>query len=428
MERAFHLPGLERVRTRPVAFGTVRLAVPELSADEMRELLARMRGRAGRGETGDRAACVARAARRFLDPDDRLRRRALQALPGLTRFSRAMIEETLPRVFAPLADAEALRKAASAAGRVVNLLGIVAAGNIPGVALLKTALALTAGAACVVKTAAGEPLLTALFAEALDAVDPSLGSALAVTWWEGGSSEGEEALVRGVDSLVAYGADASVAALAARRSARFVGFGHKLSVALVRLDRPGDVRSLAAAAAVDVALYDQLGCLSPQTLYVVGAEPTRRRELVDRLAEALDEAEARWPRGELGGAEAVAIRRLRDEYEWREVGGEGVSLRAGKEWTILEDPIPGFRPSPLHRTIFVRPLEAIAELRAALGEWLPRVECVGMGPWPDAETGRSLAALGVPRVAALGRMQDPGLDWRQGGMDPMAGIIAGEPT
>src|SRR5204862_304125 len=84
--------------------------------------------------------------------------------------------------------------------------------------------------------------------------------------------------------------------------------------------------------------------------------------------------------------------RLRDEYEWREVGGEDVSLRAGKEWTILEDPIPGFRPSPLHRTIFVRPLEAIAGLRAALGTWLPRVECVGMGPWPDAETARSLAA------------------------------------
>jgi hypothetical protein len=339
-----------------------------------------------------------------------------------------MVEETLPRIFAPLAEAAALRKGASATRSVVGVLGIVAAGNIPGIALLKTALALTAGATCVVKTATGEPLLTVLFAHALAEVDPSLASALAVSWWEGGSGSGEEALVRGVDSLVAYGSDPSIAALAARRRGPFVGFGHKLSVALVRLDRPNDVRSLAAAAAVDVALYDQLGCLSPQTLYVVGAEASRRRELVDRLAEALDEAEMRWPRGELREAEAIAVRRLRDEYEWRELGGADVSVRTGAGWTIVEDQAPGFRPSPLHRTIFVRPLREIADLRLALGEWLPRVECVGMGPWPDPEADQALGALGIARVAALGRMQDPGLDWRQGGMDPMAGIIAGEPT
>ncbi len=424
MKRAFHLPAPEKLRTRRVTFGSLELAVAELSADQMRRLLAGLRARAARGEPVDRAARVAAAARRFLDPEDRWRRRALETLPSLTGFSPAMIEETLPRVFAPLADAVALQNAASAAGPVVGVLGIIAAGNIPGIALLKTALALTAGAACVVKTAAGEPLLTVLFADALAAVDPSLASALAVSWWEGGSGGAEEALVRAVDSLVAYGSDASIAALAARRTGPFVGFGHKLSVGLVRLDRQDDVRPLAAAAAVDIALYDQLGCLSPQALYVVGAEPARRREFVDRLAEALDEAEARWPRGELGEAEAVAIRRLRDEYEWRELGGADVSVRTGNGWTILEDQTSGFRTSPLHRTIFVRTLEEIGDLRVALGEWLPRVECVGMGPWPDAESGRSLAALGIPRVAALGHMQDPGLDWRQGGMDPMAGIIS----
>src|SRR5262245_44341892 len=427
MERAFHLPALEGVPTRRVTFGSLGLEVAEVSTDQMRRLLAALRAHAARGDPGDRAPSVAAAARRFLDPGDPRRRRALDALPGLTGFSSAMIEEALPRVFTPLADAEALKKTAGAAGRVVRVLGIVAAGNIPGVALLKTALALTAGAACVVKTAAGEPLLTALFAEALQEVDPSLASALAVTWLEGGSGGAEEALVRGTDSLVAYGSDASIAALAARRSGGFVGFGHKLSVALIRLDRPGDVRSLAAAAALDVALYDQLGCLSPQTLYVVGASPPRRRELLDRLAEALEQAEARCPRGELGESEAVAIRRLRDEYEWRNLGGEAVSVRTGEGWTILEDHAPDFRPSPLYRTIFLRPLGSIPDLRVALGEWLPRVECVGMGPWPDAESRPSLAGLGIPRIAALGRMQDPGVDWRQGGLDPMSGIIAGEP-
>jgi acyl-CoA reductase-like NAD-dependent aldehyde dehydrogenase len=429
-ERAFHLPGGKEVRSRSVAFGRQRLTVAEPSADEMRALLAELRDRAGRGEFVDRAAHVAGAAGRFLRPDDPLRRRALEAIPGLTGFSPAMIEEGLARVFAALADAEALEETARTAARAFGLVGIIAAGNIPGVALFKTALALTAGAACFVKTAAGEPLLTVLFAEALDAIDPCLASALAVSWWEGGSGGCEEALLCDVDSLVAYGSDATVAALAARRRGPFVGFAHRLSISVIRLDREADERSLAAAAAVDVALHDQLGCLSPQSLYLVGAESSRRRKFVDRLAEALDEAEARWPSGWVGEDAAVTIRRLRDEYEWRDLGGEDVLVRAGREWTVLADPTPGFRPNPLHRTIFVRPLESIGALRVALGERLPRVECVGVGPWPDAETSAALAALGIPRIAPLGSMQSPGVDWRQGGRDPMTGIaaVAGEPT
>src|SRR5437867_10395523 len=146
MERAFHLPALEALHMRRVTFGSLRLAVAEVSADQMRRLLAGLRARAARGEPAARAARVAATARRFLDPEDRWRRRALEALPGLTGFSPTMMEETLPRIFAPLADAADLAKAASAVGPVVGVLGIVAAGNIPGVPLLKTALALTAGA------------------------------------------------------------------------------------------------------------------------------------------------------------------------------------------------------------------------------------------------------------------------------------------
>ena len=48
-----------RGRARPAAFGTLALAVAELSADEMRALLARVARRRPHGEPGDRAAAVA---------------------------------------------------------------------------------------------------------------------------------------------------------------------------------------------------------------------------------------------------------------------------------------------------------------------------------------------------------------------------------
>ncbi len=425
MERGFHLPGAPPERVRAVAFGDAVLGVADLSAREMRALLTELRARRPRADLAPRAAAISRAARRFLDDGDPLRRRALTELPAITGFSSPTIEAALPRVFAPLADAAVLERIAGGLRACVPLLGIVAAGNIPGVALAKAALALVAGTSCIVKSASGEPLLAVLFAEALAGADPSVASAFAITWWEGGSAHCESEFLGGIDSLIAYGSDHAIESLAARGPKRFIGHRHKLSIGVVRLDREHDLAEIADAAAIDVALYDQLGCLSLQSLFTVAGTPGQRREFVEALSRALADAERRLPPGLLTEAEALAIRHLRDEYEWRAIRGEAVSVHNGmhaSSWTIVDDPTPGLRPSPLHRTIFVRSLGSLAELRCALGEWLPRIESVGMDIWPDEAASREMSALDVPRVTRLGAMQSPDLAWRQGGLDPMAGI------
>jgi hypothetical protein len=424
MERAFFLPGAPPERVRRAAFGAGSLDVAELSAARMRALLAELRERRPRSDLTARAEAIGRVARRFLDHNDPLRRRALLELPAITGFSKPMIEAALPRVFAPF-DPATLARIADAARSCVALLGVVAAGNIPGVALAKATLALAAGTSCIVKSASGEPLLSVLFAEGLASEDPSLASALAVAWWEGGSAPCEAEFLRDVDSLVAYGSDGAIEALAARRPRQFVGHRHKLSVALVRLDGRHDLTEMGNAAAVDVALYDQMGCLSPQSIFTAAGTARRRRDFVEALSRGLDDAERRWPPGLLPEAQALAIRRLRDEYEWRAIRGEAVTAHNGgsaASWTIVDDPKAALRPSPLHRTIFVHHLESIADLRRALGDWLPRIESIGMAPWPDGEALRVMSALGVPRLAPLGSMQSPDLAWRQGGLEPMAGI------
>jgi hypothetical protein len=425
MERGFHLPGAPRGRVRSAAFGGATLGVLDVSAVEMGALIAELRAHRSHSDSTMRAAAIGRAAKRFLDQDDPLRRRSLALLPAVTGFSTPTIEAALPRIFSPLADVDTLTDLAGSAGACVAVLGIVAAGNVPGVALSQAALALAAGASCVVKSASGEPLLAALFAEALTSADPSLASKLAVLWWEGGSSPCEGEFLRGVDSLVAYGSDDAVNSLAARGPRRFIGHRHKLSIGLVRLDGVQDVPGIADAAAVDVALYDQLGCLSPQSIYTVAGTSERRRDFVEALSRSLDEAERRWPPGDLPQGQALAIRRLRDEYEWRAIRGEAVSVRHGggvESWTIIDDRASAFQPSPLHRTIFVRHIDSLAALASTLGAWLPRTESAGMAPWPDAEAREVVSALGIPRLAPLGAMQSPDLGWRQGGWEPMAGI------
>jgi Acyl-CoA reductase (LuxC) len=428
MERAFYLPPGSSARVRPRAFGKLVLSVAELPPPGMRELLRRL----GRGAPRDRAGLprrartLAAAARRFLDPGDRLHQRALDALPMLTGFSPEMVEAALPRVFEAIGEAPLVEIASRCAAPVARVVGIVSAGNLPGVAVPKAALALTAGSSCVVKTAADEPLLMALFAEALAEEAADVASALAVLWWPGGAALCEGEFFRGIDSLIAYGSDDAIdaiGALAAAAPATFVGHGHKLSVAVVRLGGVVQARSLAFDAALDIALYDQLGCLSPQCIFTVGGDLAERGRFLDALSAALADLDRRLPPGELPEASALRVHRFRDEYEWRAIGGEDVSVRGvSGRWAVIDDPTAGFRPSPLHRTIVVRRLEALAELPRALGGWLPRVESVGIGPWPAPEAAVELEALGIPRIVSLGRMQSPDLGWRQGGTDPMAGI------
>src|SRR5262249_20530737 len=153
-------------------------------------------------------------------------------------------------------------------------------------------------------------------------LDDALGRAHAVLRWRGGDARLETEFASGVDSLVVYGSDEAVAAWAAYAPRRRIGHGHRASIAGVRAGG-GAVHagSLPAAAALDVALYDQLGCLSPQALFTLGADRERHRVFVDRVGEALQELERRMPRGLVPEEHALGMRRWRDEFEWREIGG-----------------------------------------------------------------------------------------------------------
>lgn len=411
---------------REVRFGGASLAAADLDPAALAAILDGL-GRAPlAGSLAERCRAVAGAAERLLDGP--LRRAAEELLPRVTGFSPEMIHATLPRVLRPLASRDLESLARRAAARAHRLVGVVAAGNVPGVALAKTALALAAGASCFVKSASGEPVLAVLFAHALRDADRRLAGRLAVAWWKGAQGGLDAALARGVDALVAYGSDEAIAAFAALAPRQLVAHGARRSFAIVRLEQAAPLESLARSAALDVALHDQLGCLSPQWIYVAGADG-ERTAFAAALARALEELASVLPRGAVPESASLAIGRLRDEVEWRAIAGDPVSLHAstrGTAWTVAVESDSRVRSCPLYRTIRVQPLPAFADLRRALGDALPTIESVGVAPWPHEEIAAELAELGIPRVAPLGRMQEPDLGWRQGGRDPLAGIVGPE--
>jgi len=231
-----------------------------------------------------------------------------------------------------------------------------------------------------------------------------------------------EATLSGSNVVIAFGSDGTMASIREklRVEQKFIAHGH--AVSLLWLSAPGKLTPRQArACAVDVLTYDQLGCLSPQAIYV----PPRTNivTLGEKLAQALEmewQAAAEKPARPLGVAARIA--------EARDVAfarGHRVWLPPSRHlgWTLLFDPNPEFSPSPLHGVI---PIRMIAESRlsAALEPVLGRISTVGLvGGLSSRAEWTFLNLGGVSRFCPAGRMQFPPLTWHHDGRQTLAELV-----
>ena len=223
------------------------------------------------------------------------------------------------------------------------------------------------------------------------------------------------------DAAVIFGRDETVAAVRAALPPGIpvLEHGHKLSLAVVFADpRFLSVRG----AARDVSVFDQQGCLSPHVIFVRETGALTAGGYAQRLARAMARFERHTPRGALTLSEANSIRTLREETSFRAANGEPLKLLAstGTAWTVIVDRTAQMPFSPLNRTVFVKPLPAdpapmLAPHRAHLST---------CGIWPVNAANRDFtAALGFTRICALGKMQQPPLDWHHDGQPVLAPLV-----
>jgi acyl-CoA reductase-like NAD-dependent aldehyde dehydrogenase len=360
---------------------------------------------------GDTVAALAAAAPRWA-ADAELH----AALPAAARLSPEMVATVLP-IAAEALEAGAMtelveRELGTGAARRPapagpGLIAHVLASNVPALALPAIALGCLAGAAVVVKSGRDDPLSAPAFVRALAAVDPDLAATVVTTYWPGGQTTGEEVVLAAADVVVATGGEAALAALAGRVRGRLIAHGPRMSVAAV------DGEAAAEAVALDVALHDQRGCLSPHVVYV---EAPQARVFAERLATALDRAADRLPLGPAGAEERAAVRVVRERAEWE----PGVTVFATRGGTVVYDERLDCRSTCGRRTVRVHPLPSPAALAPLLPPGV--VECVGLagGAAPLVE---ALRARGVARVCPPGRMQRPPLTWPRGQQAPLGALL-----
>lgn len=169
-----------------------------------------------------------------------------------------------------------------------------AAGNVPGIALLFILLGLAAATGeqsrppiMVVKNSRREPLFTPLVLSALETVDPLLLETTAVTLWDYTDPGLQAYLIAQADLVVAAASNETIGEIekvvrqvpAPSRPTRFHWHGHKVSFSTVGREcleigrhepRYGTplLELVALLAALDVALWNQQGCLSSRVHFV----------------------------------------------------------------------------------------------------------------------------------------------------------------
>lgn len=297
------------------------------------------------------------------------------------------------------------------------LLFQVMAGNVPGGAVTGVMRALLCRSGVLVKLPEDEPGLVVLFASRLAELDPMLGSCVAATWWPAGREvpPWEEWTAR-AGMLVVYGGEEATAGV--RRRARghqqVVSYGPKLGVAVLLTG--ADAGAAASALARDVCAYEQMGCVSPRLVFVEG-DP---EAFAEALGAALAEETERIPRPTPRLEEAVAIRELRAEVEFRGFAdgrSRVIGSAGGLSWTVLLDHQPVLEVDPLPRVVRLSGFESVPELREILRPLEGRIQAIGYAGDEDRVSALAEAAvdLGVSRVAPLGSVAWPPADWRHDG-------------
>jgi len=358
------------------------------------------------------------------DPTSAPHQKLVRELPAVTGFSPQVVREGLRLALAKWTGEALLRLAESELGPGLGESGprrargfpttaVLLAGALPSptLAALLAPLALRSGV--VAKTSSHDPCTARLLAETLADVDPGLAAALQVVDIRREDSRAVEALLQ-ADCVVASGSDATVASVGRRVAPprRFVPYGHRVSVAVLgpQASRGEALREAAASLSLDVALWDQLGCLSPVALFVLAADERLPGEVLESLANAFAWIEKTLPRGEVALQAASDWAAERDAAELRAATAEGVALRSGPGFAVAAESDAAWRGSPLHRFLRVHPVRDLAALAVALRPIAPHLAAVGVAGLDEAAR-EELVALGPSRICPLGRMQAPPLAW-----------------
>ena len=423
---------------------------PDAAAERVQAARARLEkaGAALRARTlSDRLAAVGRILDDWTKADSPWRRELLESFSGTTAFSRGTVAEGLesalrawtPARFVAAAERElacvlARRDGAPATRALApfECTAVLAGGTIPMPTLLSSLVPLVLGSPVLLRETSKDSVTGALLARSLAERDTTLARAFEPIDFPTDDSAALTSLLA-APCIVATGTDDTMRAIAARLQGdqRFVAYGHRVSIAVLGPQAGSDHDRVAGGLALDVARWDQTGCLSPIVAYLVGLSEEAQRDLAHAIAQALDALSTEMPRGELSASTRALHAAERAEARMRAASGRALLIE-GRDSVVVLEADARARPAPLHRFLRLMPVPSLAALATALADQVAPLSNAAVAGFEEDERNRlahMLLQRGASRITAPGELQTPPIDWPRDGMPlftPLARFVQRE--
>ncbi len=169
-----------------------------------------------------------------------------------------------------------------------------------------------------------------------------------------------------------------------------------------------------------MGLFDQHGCLSPQTILVETGGAVTPERLAQVLAnQALPALETSWPSRHLPLEDAARVLQFKGVQALSgTVFPAGTGVVAVSEASRFSSPCPG-------RSVFVRPVDTLEDALAYLEPVIGSLQGVALAApqerWTDLAT--AFAQAGATRVCRPGTLQAPPALWPADGIRPLGAFV-----
>ncbi|WP_020617571.1 acyl-CoA reductase [Paenibacillus daejeonensis] len=294
-------------------------------------------------------------------------------------------------------------------------------GNVPGLSAWSLTGALLVKSAVLGKCASSEPYSAGWLASGVGEGSKELAECMAVVWWQGGDERAEEKAFGASDAVVVYGSDEVINSVRGRipAGATCLGFGHRISIGLVGAEtlQVRQTALIAAAAARDMASYDQQGCYSPQQIFVERGGRMDPFSFAEAVAHELTNLQLTHPPHELSLAEAGAAANYRTAAEWSGEVENTVWRGPAGGWSVVYSESAELRPGGLNRNVTITAVDRLEEVPRLLKPLRPWLQSCGLSAAPERlfALGSLLGAAGITRICALGEMTAPEPGWHHDG-------------
>nr|WP_229655802.1 acyl-CoA reductase [Pantoea sp. 201603H] len=215
-------------------------------------------------------------------------------------------------------------------------------------------------------------------------------------------------LLRYADGVSAWGGDVALDAIRQQLpgGCRWIPWGHKISFAWLMPDAVN--ASVLEALADEICRFDQMACSSPQIVFVDTEERSTLQDIGSQLAQAMQNRHSQWQPVIPDEKAAADITSMLAFSQLDTIFADaGNDFWVGEGWRIILQLTTAMEPSPLYRTILLRPLPR-QKLIPTLRIWRTHLQTCGLAASePDiVPLSQLLLAAGVSRITGISGMHE----------------------